>query len=161
MNKSFPTFPTLLFLLISYFPLYTSGQIQNEATPVKNISVKEGFQVELIYTVPKEKLGSWVNLCLDNKGRIIASDQYGSLYRFPIPKSGEKLKDESIEKIPVDIRAANGLLWAFDGLYVAVNDYERKIDSGLYKLTDTDGDDMLDKVQRGSSTSPYARWSRT
>ena len=148
MNKSFPTFPTLLFLLISYFPLYTSGQIQNEATPVKNISVKEGFQVELIYTVPKEKLGSWVNLCLDNKGRIIASDQYGSLYRFPIPKSGEKLKDESIEKIPVDIRAANGLLWAFDGLYVAVNDYERKIDSGLYKLTDTDRDDMLDKVQK-------------
>ena len=38
------------------------------------------------------------------------------------------------------------MLWAFDALYVGVNDYEKKIDSGLYRVTDTDGDDQLDKV---------------
>ena len=76
--------------------------------------------------MPKEKLGSWVNLCVDDKNRIIASDQFGGLYRFPAPKAGKKLDESTIEKIPADIRAANGLLWAFDALYVAVNDYEKE-----------------------------------
>ena len=40
------------------------------------------------------------------------------------------------------------MLWAFDALYVAVNDYERKIDSGIYKITDSNGDDELDKVEK-------------
>jgi putative heme-binding domain-containing protein len=38
-------------------------------------------------------------------------------------------------------------LWAFGALYVGVNDYENKIPSGLYRLTDSDGDDQLDKVE--------------
>jgi hypothetical protein len=44
---------------------------------------------------------------------------------------------QRIEKVPAEIRAANGLLWAFGALYVAVNDYENKIDSGLYRITDS------------------------
>ena len=67
-----------------------------------------------------------MNLCLDGKNRIIASDQFGGLYRFKAPPKGETLKESAIEKIPANIRAANGLLWAFDSLYVAVNDYEKK-----------------------------------
>ena len=39
------------------------------------------------------------------------------------------------------------MVWAFDALYVGVNDYERKIPSGLYRITDSDGDDELDKVE--------------
>ena len=39
------------------------------------------------------------------------------------------------------------MVWAFDALYVAVNDYEKKIPSGLYRLTDSNGDDQLDKVE--------------
>ncbi len=39
------------------------------------------------------------------------------------------------------------MVWAFDALYVGVNDYEKKIPSGLYRLTDRDGDDQLDKVE--------------
>ena len=97
--------------------------------------------------MPKEKLGSWVNLCVDNKNRIIASDQFGGLYRFKAPEKGKALKASDIEKNP-KIRAANGLLWAFDSLYVAVNDYEKKMDSGIYRLTDSNGDDQLDKVEK-------------
>ena len=89
-----------------------------------------------------------MNLCVDDKNRIIASDQFGGLYRFPAPKKGKNLDQSKIEKIPADIRAANGLLWAFDALYVAVNDYERKMESGIYKLTDSNGDDQLDKVEK-------------
>ena len=53
-----------------------------------------------------------------------------------------------IQKLPLEIRAINGMLFAFDALYVAVNDYERKIESGLYRITDSNGDDELDKVEK-------------
>ena len=39
------------------------------------------------------------------------------------------------------------MLWAFDSLYVGVNDYEDSSKSGLYRLTDSDGDDHLDQVE--------------
>ncbi|MBC7966155.1 MAG: heme-binding protein, partial [Fuerstia sp.] len=33
-----------------------------------------GFQVEKLFTVPKEELGSWVCITFDHKGRLLASD---------------------------------------------------------------------------------------
>ena len=144
MHKSY----LIAWLLMASFTIHSTAQIQSEATSIKNISARDGFKVELLYTVPKEKLGSWVNLCVDDKNRIIASDQFGGLYRFPAPETGKNLDQSKIEKIPADIRAANGLLWAFDALYVAVNDYEKKMESGIYKLTDSNGDDQLDKVEK-------------
>lgn len=120
----------------------------NRATPVANITKPEGFEVELLYSVPGAKQGSWVNLCNDDKGRIYASDQYGGLYRFSPPAAGGELQAGDIQKLPLEIRAINGMLFAFDALYVAVNDYERKIESGLYRITDSNGDDELDKVEK-------------
>lgn len=120
---------------------------ENRATPVDKITARDGFQVELLYSVPGVEQGSWVNLCVDGKGRLIASDQFGGLYRFAAPAAGQPLEPASVKKVPVDIRAVNGMLWAFDALYVAVNDYEKKIESGVYRITDSDGDDELDKVE--------------
>ena len=34
-----------------------------------------GFQVEKLFTVPKDELGSWVCITFDNKGRLLASDE--------------------------------------------------------------------------------------
>src|SRR5689334_16566151 len=56
-----------------------------EATPASALNVAPGFKVELLYTVPKEDQGSWVALTTDPKGRLIASDQYGGLYRLTLP----------------------------------------------------------------------------
>lgn len=120
----------------------------NKATPVANITKPEGFEVELIYSVPGVEQGSWVNLCHDDKGRIYASDQYGALYCFTPPAPGKQLKASDVKKLPLDIRAINGMLFAFDALYVAVNDYERKIESGLYRITDSNKDGELDKVEK-------------
>ena len=120
---------------------------ENKATPVDRIKAPEGFKVELLYSVPGESLGSWVALCADDKGRIYASDQYGDLYRFPAPAAGQALKADDIKKMPVSIRAINGMVWAFGALYAGVNDYEKKIPSGFYRLSDSDGDDQLDKVE--------------
>ena len=140
-----------IYFFISLWALAINSafaQFETKATPIDSISAKKGFEVELPFTVPKERLGSWVNLCLDGKNRIIASDQFGGLYRFKAPAKGKTLKESDIEKVPAKIRAANGLLWAFNSLYVAVNDYERKMDSGVYRLTDSNGDDQLDKVEK-------------
>lgn len=119
----------------------------NTATPINRIKAAKGFQVELLYSVPSEVHGSWVNLCTDNKGRLIVSDQFGKLYKITPPQPGNTLAQTDIKPLNVDIRAVNGMVWAFDALYVGVNDYERKIPSGLYRITDSDGDDELDKVE--------------
>ncbi len=119
----------------------------NRATPVDRIKAAKGFQVELLYSVPANKQGSWVAICVDDKGRFYASDQYGGLYRFPAPPPGQPLDPKTVETVPAEIRAANGMHFADGALYVGVNDYERKIPSGFYKLTDSDGDDRLEKVE--------------
>lgn len=124
-----------------------SAKAGNKATPVERIKVAEGFRVELLYSVPSETQGSWVNLCTDNRGRLLVSDQFGGLYRITPPKSGGTLTPADVQSVPADIRAVNGMAWINDALYVGVNDYESKIPSGLYRLTDSDGDDSLDKVE--------------
>ncbi len=114
----------------------------SEALSADKISVPDGFKVERIYNVPKAEQGSWVSMTKDPKGRLIVSDQGDKgLYRITVSDSPVK-----VEKIPVEITGAHGLLWAFHSLYVHVSG------KGLYRLTDTDGDDQLDAVEdlRGS-----------
>lgn len=115
------------------------------ATPAESLKVASGFKVDLLYSVPKGVQGSWVNMCVDPKGRLIVSDQYGGLYRVTLPPvdSTDEIK---LEKINVDIGEAQGLLWAFDSLYVVVN-RGQKYASGLYRVRDTDGDDQLDQLE--------------
>jgi putative heme-binding domain-containing protein len=120
---------------------------EHSATPVELIKTAEGFKTELLYSVPSEQQGSWVALASDPDGSIYASDQYGSLYQFIPPAPGETLSPSDIKKVPVDIRAINGMVYVDGALYAGVNDYERKTQSGLYRISDTDGDSVLDKVE--------------
>ncbi len=120
---------------------------ENKATPVSRLKVAKDFKVELLYSVPGVEQGSWINLCVDDKGRILTSDQYGGLYRFMPPPPGQPLNPKDVEKLPTEIRGVNGMLWAFGALYVGVNDYEAKIPCGLYRITDSKGDGNLDKVE--------------
>ncbi len=124
-----------------------AGQLREPtATPVEKLKVAKDFRVELLYSVPKEVQGSWVNMCVDPKGRLIVSDQYGPLYRVTPPPFGGKAEDTKVEKLPLDIGEAQGLLWAFDSLYVMVN-RGSKYESGLYRVRDTNGDGELDEVK--------------
>jgi putative heme-binding domain-containing protein len=108
-------------------------------------SVPPGFVVERLFVVPKDELGSWVSLTSDPEGRLIASDQgEQGLVRIspaPLDGSGETI----VERIPVPLTGAQGLLWAFDALYVVCNGGPG---SGLYRVTDSDGDDVLDRVEK-------------
>lgn len=120
---------------------------ENKATPVDRIKALEGFKVELLYSVPGGDQGSWVSLCSDDKGRIYACDQYGDLYRFNAPAAGQALKEADVKKVPVNIRAINGMVFTDGAIYAGVNDYESKAQSGFYRISDSDGNDELDKVE--------------
>jgi hypothetical protein len=108
---------------------------ENKATPPERIKVMKDFKVELLYSVPIAEQGSWVAMCVDNKGRLIVSDQYGYLYRFAPPAPGQPLDPKTIERLDVPLKAANGLLWAFNALWAGVNDYENGENTGLYRIT--------------------------
>ena len=107
--------------------------------------VQEGFQIEQLYKVPKGDHGSWVAITFDNKGRLIASDQGNKgLYRItpPVVGSDEVTK---IEKLKTPYSSAQGLLYAFDSLYVSING---GIGSGLNRAQDTTGDDQFDTFSK-------------
>lgn len=136
-------------------------QAPPQATQPEAIRLLPGFEVELLYSVPKHSQGSWVSLAVDPKGRIYAGDQYGGLYRLTPPPRGEKLDVAQIEKVPLDISGAHGLLYAFDSLYLLKNE-GRGETKGLYRLRDTDGDDRLDEakllrsIQGGGEHGPHS-----
>ena len=137
-----------------------------------DLQVAPGFKVELIYTVPKEEQGSWVALTVDPKGRMYAGDQYGAIYRLTLPPLGstagtkvEKLaitlpaivltadseqlppppkKGKGADGLPPSI-GAHGLLYAFDSLYVMIDEVPNR--RGIWRLRDTDGDDQFDEVK--------------
>jgi len=126
------------------------------ANPPKtdNLKLPPGFVAEHIYSPSENKQGSWVSMCFDDKGRMLASDQYGGIYRLEIPAIGSKNLTPKIEKIQLEndtlnFGAAHGLLYAFNSLYVMVNNRASKglpKGSGFYRLQDTDGDDQFDKL---------------
>ncbi|MEM7601751.1 MAG: heme-binding protein, partial [Verrucomicrobiota bacterium] len=118
-----------------------------QATPVEDINLVEGFKAELLYSVPKSDQGSWVAMTIDDKERLIVSDQYGALYRIKIPALGETISGSDIEKIEVDIGGAQGLLYAFDSLYAVLNTKEHG-GRGLYRIRDSDGDDLFDTKEQ-------------
>lgn len=125
-------------------------------TPADQITTPVGFEVDLVYEVPSETQGSWVSLTVDPKGRLIACDQYGGLYRIDV--SGEEAK---VQRLTIDFEGAQGLLCAFGSLYANVNARGRDNPSGLWRLTDTDGDDQYDKKEHllplngGSEHGPH------
>jgi putative heme-binding domain-containing protein len=108
-------------------------------------NVPAGFAVERLFVVPKDELGSWVALTSDPRGRLIASDQQDKGLVRITPAAADGSTPTVVERIPVDLTGAQGLLWAFDALYVVCNG---GTGSGLYRVTDTDGDDTLDRVEK-------------
>jgi len=134
--------------------------VEPSATPVSLIKAKKDFKVELLYSVPPKTQGSWVSMCVDPKGRLIVCDQYGKLFRVTPPPVGQS-EGTKVEPIPAEVGGAHGLVWAFDSLYVVNNEGIKK-PSGLYRVSSSQGDDRLDKVEKlraipgGGEHGPHA-----
>jgi len=141
LNQLFQNQPVKLLTVCLCFILFGTSCNQ-PATEKKNVDPKiaklklpDGFNAEHLYSPGDHDQGSWVAMTFDDKGRMIASDQYGYLYRITIPPVGydtskEKVIVEKLDvKMPGDtskarvkIGLAHGLLYAFHSLYVTVND---------------------------------------
>ncbi|MFM8634259.1 MAG: c-type cytochrome [Planctomycetia bacterium] len=158
--------------LVSAAPAVTAaaeGVWRQKAEPMPSVAasdsagdafaVPKGFRVERLFVVPKDELGSWVVLAVDPKGRLIASDQRekGLVRITPAPHDGSG--ETVVERIPAPVTGAQGLLWAFDALYAVRN---QGPESGLYRITDADGDDMpetatlLHPLTSGGEHGPHA-----
>ncbi len=146
-RKSF--FATLSILSWLACHACVSHQVLGDDSPAGTFRTPAGFAVDLVYQVPSAEQGSWVSLCVDPKGRIIASDQYGKLYRVTLQGSGAP----QVEQLKVNIGLAQGMLCAFDSLYININAKTKDLQGtdaqgpGVYRLTDTTGDDQYDKVE--------------
>lgn len=108
------------------------------------LELLEGFRAERIYAVPRDSQGSWVSLAADDRGRLYACAEAGPLLRIlppPLDAPGEC----AVERVEVDLGEAQGLLWAYDSLFVVVNG--RQHQSGLYRVTDEDRDGRLDRAR--------------
>ncbi len=138
-----------------------SGPKKADNPKTDKLKLLPGFKAEHLYSPSDNGQGSWVAMAFDDKGRMIVSDQYGFLYRLEMPPVGSGVQKPKIEKLTigevmpgdtskkVGMGYAQGLLYAFNSLYVMVNNRENKNfekGSGLYRLQDTNGDDQFDKI---------------
>ena len=170
MYRKFPTIRALLALSVAVFIGSSCSRVEQAETvaaaPVdprtEKLKLPTGFKADHLYSPSENEHGSWVSMTFDPKGRLITSDQYGALYRLELPPIGADSAQPKIEKLIIGDGAvvdsakthggmgyAQGLLWAFNSLYVMVNhnsNEEFEKGSGLYRLQDTDGDDQFDKV---------------
>jgi len=137
-------------------------QQESKDPKISKLKMPDGFKAERLYSPGENDQGSWVSMTFDNKGRMIASDQFGGMYRLTLPPVGDTSRPR-VEKMvigkadPSDTTAnkiglgyAHGLLYAFNSLYVMVNNDEEefKKKSGLYRLQDLDGDEQFETVRQ-------------
>lgn len=152
-------------LLVSACQTKDGETVDEELKPkIEKINISSDFVVEHLYSPSENKQGSWVAMAFDGKGRMIVSDQYGSLYRIVVPGIGESDTltteperlaipgdewENDTTQTKIGMGYAQGLLWAHNSLYVMVNHWgDEQFDrgSGLYRLTDNDNDDQFDEV---------------
>lgn len=125
-----------------------AGTSVGQDSPAGKFRSLPGFEVEMVHNVSKANHGSWVSMCVDDKGRILASDQYGKLYRVSLDDAGKS----SVEQLEANIGLAQGMLYAFDSLYININARANQLKGfdangpGVYRLQDTTGDDQFDKI---------------
>ena len=90
-----------ILILLSITALSGSLAEENKYVldPDTQITLLEGFDAELLYTVP-ESQGSWVAMAFDPKGRIIVSDQDDKgVYRLTLSQENDEKTKPSIESL--------------------------------------------------------------
>ena len=167
MLRHFPAaaiFSFIIFSVISCRDKNDSNVVDQKSSDpkVNKLKLPAGFHAERLYSPGDNDQGSWVSMTFDNKGRMIACDQFGGMYRLTVPPVGDSSKPK-VEKLVIGkpdpndsatnkfgMGYAHGLLYAFNSLYVMVNhngDADFRKTGGLYRLKDTDGDDQYETVE--------------
>ena len=142
---------TLLLCILFNFTSCQQDSDINQKKQVAEIDFElpNGFTLEQLYHPSENEQGSWVSLAQAPENKMYACDQRGELYYFETPKNNQTLSKKDIIPVNLQIGQAHGLLWAFNSLYVSVNkrwEDDTTHGSGIYRLTDTDNNGELDKV---------------
>lgn len=102
------------------------------------IETLPGFEAQLIHRVDPRTQGSWVALCSRPDGTLYATDERDGLFRIAPPPIDDPGAPCRVERVAIDLNGAQGLLWAFDSLYIMASG------RGLLRVTDTDADGEVD-----------------
>ena len=121
-------------------PEVEENGVQEDLT--NDYQVAPGFKLERLYRVPADQ-GSWVSIATDGKGRLLCSDQLGKIYRVALPD--DPAGTTTAVALPIPLQGAQGLLWHDGVLWVSVN--EGSDQSGVWRVTDSDGDGEPDKPE--------------
>ncbi|RIK86215.1 MAG: heme-binding protein, partial [Planctomycetota bacterium] len=127
---------------------YSPRPTADGAEAIGKIALPSGFRAETVYKVPLDKEGSWVSLTADDRGRLIASDQHGALYRITPAPIGAPPAQTKVERMDVAVGMAQGLLFHKGRLYVVQNGGSGAFGAGLYRLSDTNRDDKFDRIEQ-------------
>lgn len=142
-------------LFVLSFILFSCEQDAQSTTSEENqeeiaFNLPDGFVLEDLYQPSKNEQGSWVAMAQGPEKTIYACDQYGKIYYFNAPEIDQTLKPVDVMTLNLEIGQAHGMMWAFNSLYVAVNKRWKdgvENGSGIYRVTDTNNDGELDKVE--------------
>lgn len=117
-----------------------------EKVTIDDITLPKGFVISKLYEPTDHEQGSWVSFAKDDKGNFFASDQFGSIYKATLKRSGDK-DSLHVQELNLNVGLAQGLLYHNNELFALVNSNDKKIQSGLYKIIDANGDGELDTVK--------------
>ncbi|MBY0229175.1 MAG: c-type cytochrome [Gemmataceae bacterium] len=126
---------------------------KREATGPADLYVLPDFKVELLHTADPVTEGSWINLCKDDKGRLLVSGQNRQpILRFTFDKG----KVSGVEKLPLPVSECMGMLHAHG--YLFLNAAGKK-GFGLYRFKETDGaydeGTFLKRFEGGGEHGPH------
>ena len=145
--------------LLRPMPVHSFGTILDHSGPWGNVmqskqaegtrtwSLPEGFDATLLVSAQPGQ-GSWVSCDFDPRGRLVVCPQYGSLQVIVFDDDGAVTSVRPLADVSGEpLGHAQGLLHAHDALWVNVS---RGPDDGggLWRLRDTDGDDVYDERVR-------------
>lgn len=130
--------------------LTTSGKDAGEQKAAGAIHALPGFNVELIYEVPRNQQGTWVSLAMDEKGRMIASDEYNQgMYWIDLVTKDDGTISANVKKTILPATGAQGLAWYKGSLFANVNG------KGIFRMSKSGKDGLLDEMKfLGGPQSP-------
>lgn len=111
-----------------------------QVTAPSTFVLRPGYEIELLRSAKADE-GSWIALAFDNAGRLIIGREDHGLLRLHFAAKDAGI--ERVETINSDLKEPRGILAVGSMLLVNANESR-----GMFRLTDTTGDDQFDAVER-------------